>query len=139
METYSLMDDTDRTQEEEGNGPILSTVHAAKGLEFPCVFLVGLEQGLFPHERSLTEGSEDEERRLFYVAITRAKDQLVITLAAERFRFGQNERRYPSPFLEDIPDELAEKPDPGDYFPRISDEMKKRAFAEILRRLREDS
>ena len=139
METYSLMDDTDRTQEEDGDGPILSTVHAAKGLEFPCVFLVGLEQGLFPHERSLTEGGEDEERRLFYVAITRAKDQLVITLAAERFRFGQNERRYPSPFLEDIPDELAEKPEPGAYFPRLSDEMKKRAFAEILRRLREDS
>ena len=139
METYSLMDDSDRTQEEEGDGPILSTVHAAKGLEFPCVFLVGLEQGLFPHERAISEGNEDEERRLFYVAITRAKDQLVITLAAERFRFGENERRYPSPFLNDIPDELSQKPEPGAYFPRLSDETRKRAFAEILRRLREEN
>ena len=139
METYSLMDDSDRTKEEEEDGPILSTVHAAKGLEFPCVFLVGLEQGLFPHERAVSEGNEDEERRLFYVAITRAKDQLVITMAAERFRYGENERRYPSPFLNDIPDDLAEKPDPGAYFPRVSDEEKKLAFAEILRRLREEN
>ena len=139
METYSLMDDSDRTKEEEEDGPILSTVHAAKGLEFPCVFLVGLEQGLFPHERAVSEGNEDEERRLFYVAITRAKDQLVITMAAERFRYGENERRYPSPFLNDIPDDLAEKPDPGTYFPRVSDEEKKLAFAEILRRLREEN
>lgn len=138
MENYSLMDDQDRTAEAEGDGPILTTVHASKGLEFPCVFLVGMEQGLFPHERSLSEGNEEEERRLFYVAITRAKRTLVLTLTKQRFRYGQNEPRYPSPFLEAIPDELADKPAPDEFFPRLSLDDRKAAFAEILRQLQED-
>ena len=138
MENYSLMDDQDRTAEAEGDGPILTTVHASKGLEFPCVFLVGMEQGLFPHERSINEGNEEEERRLFYVAITRAKRSLILTLTKERFRYGHNEPRYPSPFLEAIPDELAEKPAPEAFFPRLSMDDRKAAFAEILRQLQED-
>lgn len=137
METFSLMDENDRTDEEDNDGPVMSTVHASKGLEFPCVFLVGMERGLFPHERALAEGSEEEERRLFYVAITRAKDQLVMTMARSRFRYGENNRCAPSPFLDDIPDDLADKPAPEDFFPKLSVEDQEAAFAEILRRLRE--
>ncbi len=137
MESYSLMDENDRTDDDDNDGPVMSTVHASKGLEWPCVFLVGMEQNLFPHERALSEGSEDEERRLFYVAITRAREQLVMTMTKERFRYGQNQRCYPSPFLNDIPDDLADKPDPQEYFPQLTLDEKRAAFAEILRRLQE--
>ena len=138
MENYSLMDDNDRTSEEVSDGPILTTVHSAKGLEFPCVFLVGMELNLFPHERSMSEGGEEEERRLFYIAITRAKEHLVLTRARQRYRYGQHEPRYPSPFLRDIPEDLAEVKESQDFFQRISVEEQKAAFAEILRKLREE-
>jgi DNA helicase-2/ATP-dependent DNA helicase PcrA len=92
----------------------LSTIHAAKGLEFPVVFIAGAEEGLIPHERSLTEaaeqddeaGSVEEERRLFYVAITRAMERLYITSCQNRRRLQSNVICSPSPFLEEIPQEL---------------------------------
>ena len=138
MESYSLMDDNDRTEDEDRDAPIMTTVHASKGLEFPCVFLVGMEHGLFPHERSLEENSGDEERRLFYVAITRAREYLFMTYCAERFKYHEYIRQRPSPFLNDLPEDYVEKPKLDEYFKTMSDEEIANAFADILKELRED-
>lgn len=86
------------------NGMTLMTLHAAKGLEFPVVFLVGLEEGIFPHSRALWEtGQLEEERRLAYVGITRAKELLYLTYAESRLLYGQRASNPPSRFLSDIP------------------------------------
>src|SRR5690606_8370423 len=83
----------------------LMTVHAAKGLEFDVVFITGLEEGLFPHENSLLESSGlEEERRLMYVAITRARERLYITLAQSRMLHGQTRYGMRSRFLDELPD-----------------------------------
>ncbi len=83
------------------------TMHAAKGLEFKVVFIVGMEEGLFPHSQSLLDRSElEEERRLCYVAITRAKDMLYLTYARRRLYFGKNTTNLPSRFISDIPEHL---------------------------------
>jgi len=85
----------------------LMTMHSAKGLEFPIVFVVGLEEGLFPHSRSIGDEAElEEERRLFYVAITRAKKQLYLTHAKRRRRQGLEATTEPSRFLPELPPEL---------------------------------
>ena len=139
MESYSLMDDNDRTDDDEDrDAPIMTTVHASKGLEFPCVFLVGMEHGLFPHERSLMENSEDEERRLFYVAITRAREYLFMTYSAERFKYHEFVRQLPSPFLRDLPDDYVEKPKLDEYFKTVSEEDMANVFADILKDLNDD-
>ena len=91
------------------NAVSLMTLHAAKGLEFPVIFLVGLEEGLFPHSRSLWNSNElEEERRLAYVGITRAKTLLFLSYATQRLFFGQNSTNPPSRFLSDIPENLIE-------------------------------
>lgn len=89
-------------------GVKLMTVHASKGLEFNTVFITGLEHGLFPHERGerLTGADAEEERRLMYVAVTRAREKLYLTYASMRTIFGMRDVRLPSEFLSDIPDEL---------------------------------
>lgn len=109
-------------QAEAGRDAVqLMTVHAAKGLEFDCVFVTGLEEGLFPHENSLYErGGVEEERRLMYVAITRARRRLVFSFAATRMLHGQVRYGLPSRFLEEIPAELIE--------PLAVGEAKGRAF-----------
>ena len=87
----------------------LMTLHSAKGLEFPVVFIVGMEEGLFPHSRSLFDTYQlEEERRLAYVGITRAKEMLYLTFADRRLFFGQRTSNPPSRFLIDIPEELLE-------------------------------
>ncbi|MFW0169818.1 DNA helicase PcrA [Rothia sp. P4278] len=87
----------------------LMTLHTAKGLEFPVVFLTGMEHGLFPHQRALTDDSEmSEERRLAYVGLTRAMERLYLTRAENRSMWGQSQFNPPSPFLEEIPEELIE-------------------------------
>jgi DNA helicase-2/ATP-dependent DNA helicase PcrA len=78
------------------------TVHASKGLEFDIVYITGLEEGLFPHEKFDEEADTEEERRLFYVALTRARKQIYLTHAATRMMYGTREITSPSPFLEDI-------------------------------------
>jgi len=96
-----LLSNTDR--EDAGNAVRLMTLHAAKGLEFRFVCLVGLEEGAFPHEGSIEEGRLEEERRLMYVGITRAKQQLLLTFAARKRRFGEIIIGEPSRFLKELP------------------------------------
>ncbi len=89
------------------DAPTLLTLHSAKGLEFPVVFITGMEEGLLPHSRSFDEPEEmAEERRLAYVGLTRAEDRLYLTYAFRRTRYGSSEATMPSRFLEDIPGEL---------------------------------
>jgi DNA helicase-2/ATP-dependent DNA helicase PcrA len=89
----------------------LMSVHAAKGLEFDVVFLTGLEQGLFPHENAIAEGRDglEEERRLMYVAVTRARQRLYLSCAQTRLLHGQTRYCVPSGFLEEIPAELLQR------------------------------
>jgi len=105
--------DTEREEEESepGNAVTLITMHSCKGLEYPHVYIVGLEDGLLPHSRSKEEGTLDEERRLFYVAITRAMQTLVISHCAGRKKYGEVSACRPSPFLRDLPPELVEHAD----------------------------
>jgi superfamily I DNA/RNA helicase len=105
--------DNDRQEEEEGpdNAVTLITMHSCKGLEFPHVYIVGLEDGLLPHSRSKDEGTLDEERRLFYVAITRAMQTLTISHCLARKKYGQPMPCHPSPFLNELPPELVERAD----------------------------
>jgi DNA helicase-2/ATP-dependent DNA helicase PcrA len=127
MEPFDLVDDEDRLllflQEvalvsdqdqivEDTDRVTLITLHAVKGLEFKVVFITGAEDGLIPHARSVTENPDalEEERRLFYVGITRAEDFLYVTHAARRSRFGYADMSTPSHFLDSIPDELRAEP-----------------------------
>ncbi len=108
LETLALVSDQD-TLPEQTDVPTLLTLHAAKGLEFPRVFIIGLDEGLLPHSRSLDEPEEmAEERRLFYVGITRAKDQVYLVRAERRSTYGSYEMSIPSRFIEDIPDDLVQ-------------------------------
>ncbi|MEA3459542.1 MAG: 3'-5' exonuclease, partial [Chloroflexota bacterium] len=108
LEEVALVSDVDNL-EEEANAPTLLTLHMAKGLEFPVVFIVGLEEGILPHIRSYDEPEEmEEERRLCYVGITRAKERLCLVHTFRRTLFGDSEVREPSRFLKDIPPHLVE-------------------------------
>jgi len=100
----SLMDILERQDEDEaGDRVALMTLHAAKGLEFPTVFLVGMEEGLLPHQSSIDEGNIEEERRLAYVGLTRAQRRLIITSASKRRRGGELVSCEPSRFLQELP------------------------------------
>lgn len=119
LETAALQSDQDELKEkDEQNAVRLMTIHAAKGLEFSYVFITGLEEGLFPHER-LDDGRTDqeEERRLFYVALTRAEKKIFLTYAHMRTIFGTQKINLPSSFLNDISKEYIESAEPagGDY------------------------
>ena len=109
LETTALVADSDQLPgENEDSGKVtMMTLHTAKGLEYPYVFLTGMEQGTFPHQRAMEDTSElAEERRLAYVGITRAKRRLYVTRAAVRAQWGQANDMMPSQFLDEIPDEL---------------------------------
>jgi len=106
LSEVSLLTDQDMDKDADGDKVTMMTVHAAKGLEFKNVFVVGLEEGLFPSFRSESEREIEEERRLFYVAITRAEESCFITYAKSRFRNGQSELTHPSRFLRDIDSDL---------------------------------
>src|SRR5206468_1755526 len=105
--------DTEREEEDENTGDAVTliTMHSCKGLEFPHVAVVGIEDGLLPHSRSKEEGTLDEERRLFYVAMTRAMQTLTLSYCRARKKYGQSLPCHPSPFLKELPAELIELAD----------------------------
>ena len=106
----SLLSDVDEEQGSRDARVLMMTLHSAKGLEFPVVTIAGLEDGLFPHSRSAEDEAElEEERRLCYVGITRAKRRLVLTSAARRRVFGEYQSTDPSRFIDEIPTELIEE------------------------------
>lgn len=110
LQQITLLTDADNTNDENSDVVKLMTIHASKGLEFPVVFNVGLEEGLFPSGLSINSREElEEERRLFYVAVTRAKSRLFITYANSRYRFGQLQQNEPSRFLEEIPEQYLDR------------------------------
>lgn len=106
----ALVSDIDQIDKEDvKDAVVLMTLHAAKGLEFPVVFLIGMEEGVFPHSRSLMEEAEmEEERRLAYVGITRAEEELYLTNAQLRTLFGRTNVNPPSRFIDEIPEDLIE-------------------------------
>lgn len=109
LEEVALMTDIDNYNE-EADTVVLMTLHSAKGLEFPVVFIPGMERGIFPGIQSLYSASEmEEERRLAYVGITRAKERLYLTHARTRMLYGSTSHNAPSPFLEEIPEGLVEE------------------------------
>jgi DNA helicase-2/ATP-dependent DNA helicase PcrA len=108
LEQVALVADTDDLDAE--NHVVLMTLHSAKGLEYPVVFLVGCEEGIFPHNRALTDPDElEEERRLAYVGLTRARERLLVSHAWHRMLFGQSQYNPPSRFLSEIPAELFDR------------------------------
>ncbi|MGI8710457.1 MAG: DNA helicase PcrA [Acidimicrobiales bacterium] len=109
LEQVSLVADVDALEASDDSSVVLMTLHSAKGLEFPAVFVVGLEDGIFPHLRSLTEPHElEEERRLAYVGITRARERLYLSHAWSRTIYGATQYNPPSRFLDEIPQRLVQ-------------------------------
>ncbi|WP_339170025.1 DNA helicase PcrA [Paenibacillus sp. FSL H7-0943] len=103
------IDSVNDDEEDRSDAVVLMTMHSAKGLEFPTVFIVGMEEGVFPHSRAFQDNDElEEERRLAYVGITRAEKQLFLSCARMRTLFGRTTANQPSRFLEEIPEELKE-------------------------------
>ncbi len=114
LEQVGLVADTDHLDSDDDSAAVLMTLHAAKGLEYPVVFLVGMEEGLFPHMRTIGEPDEiEEERRLAYVGITRARERLYVSCAWSRMLFGSTQYNPPSRFLEEIPAELIQEQGAG--------------------------
>jgi DNA helicase-2/ATP-dependent DNA helicase PcrA len=111
LEQVSLVADSDEIPDDDSQ-VVMMTLHSAKGLEFPAVFLIGLEDGIFPHLRSLGEPVElEEERRLAYVGITRARERLYLTHAWSRTIYGSTQYNPPSRFLDEIPQRLVQSID----------------------------
>lgn len=111
MQDVALLTNQDNDDEEDNDKVTLMTIHSAKGLEFPYVYVVGLEENLFPSIQSITTRADlEEERRLFYVAITRAEKQLTLSFAESRYRWGQFTITEPSRFLDEIENTLIDRP-----------------------------
>ena len=108
LDDLTLDAERENEKEEAGDAVTLITTHSCKGLEFPHVYLVGCEEGLLPHTRSMEEDTLDEERRLFYVALTRAMKTLTLTHCLSRKKYGQTVPCHPSSFLKELPSELIE-------------------------------
>ncbi|MEA2438813.1 MAG: ATP-dependent helicase UvrD/PcrA [Thermoleophilaceae bacterium] len=108
LQQIALFSEQDNLSDDEGIVTLM-TLHNAKGLEFPVVFMIGCEEGIFPHMRSIEAGDLDEERRLCYVGITRARRELYMTYARQRALFGRREWNVPSRFLDEIPESLTDR------------------------------
>jgi DNA helicase-2/ATP-dependent DNA helicase PcrA len=121
LEQVALITDIDLWQEDQDRLPMM-TVHAAKGLEFDVVFATGMEEGLFPYESHVSSGEVEEERRLFYVALTRARQKVVVSWARSRARFGEWSLSKLSRFVGEIPDSLLQR----------EDSPRRRSFADVM-------
>jgi superfamily I DNA/RNA helicase len=128
LDDLALDSDREDQEEQTGEAVTLITMHSCKGLEFPHVYIVGLEDGLLPHSRSKADGTLDEERRLFYVALTRAMLTLTLSHCAARKKFGQPVPCHPSPFLKELPADLLELADEKSTAP-VSVEAGRAGFA----------
>ena len=128
LENITLDSEREEEKENTQDAVTLITMHSCKGLEFPHVFVVGLEDGLLPHSRSKVEGTMDEERRLFYVAVTRAMQTLSISHCGGRKKYGQLLPCHPSPFLKELPGDLVEHSDAKSKTP-VAQESCKNLFA----------
>jgi DNA helicase-2/ATP-dependent DNA helicase PcrA len=106
LQEISLYSDQDAIREEDGGLVTLMTIHNAKGLEFRAVFMIGMEEGIFPHSRSIEENDIEEERRLCYVGMTRAKERLTLTHAMRRSLYGRSDMNMPSRFLDELPSDV---------------------------------
>jgi DNA helicase-2/ATP-dependent DNA helicase PcrA len=106
LQEISLYSDQDAIREEDGGLVTLLTIHNAKGLEFRAVFMIGMEEGIFPHSRSIEQNEIEEERRLCYVGMTRAKERLTLTHSLRRSLYGRTDMNMPSRFLDELPAEV---------------------------------
>jgi DNA helicase-2/ATP-dependent DNA helicase PcrA len=140
LEATETEKDQEKDQDIQKNQVTLLTLHGAKGLEYPIVFLVGFEEGFLPHRRTVEEATDfDEERRLCYVGITRARDHLFVTRAKNRIRFGKPVPRNPSRFLQEIPSDLmvrvdqSSSPDLSSQAVRTEHEVKVKNYLSDIR------
>ncbi|MCD7914512.1 MAG: UvrD-helicase domain-containing protein [Tannerellaceae bacterium] len=139
LSEVSLLTDQDNDKDEKANKVTLMTIHAAKGLEFKNVFVVGLEEDLFPSQMSKDNPRAiEEERRLFYVAITRAEENCMLTYAKNRFRNGQSNICSPSRFLRDIDPRFLSSDTPADAFETARESFRRPAFTSPMQQSRVD-
>lgn len=139
LDELSLNREREEDKKDDATGLTLITLHASKGLEFPHVFLIGAEDGLLPHERSKSEGTVDEERRLFYVGITRAMKSLTITHCRNRTKFGSAMSCRPSPFLKEIEGDTVLSESHEDIMSRpVAEEDLAASFASLRAMLAQD-
>ena len=133
LEACALLEESEREDEEENasDAVTLTTVHAAKGLEYPVVFVIAMEHGIFPHERALNEGGADEEKRLFYVAVTRAKEELYLLRTRMRMVRGVMHPSRPSAFLGMIDGKYATTQSPEDVLKTVDADTLAAKFAEL--------
>ena len=121
LDTVALFSDLDEADSDD-NSVSLMTMHSAKGLEFPAVYVVGMEEGIFPGGRAAAESEEmEEERRLCYVAMTRARDRLTMTTARQRMLYGRTSNNTPSRFLKEVPEENSDWLSRADQYSRRSE------------------
>ena len=134
LDLSALQSDKDDDIEKQ-KGVCMITLHASKGLEFPIVYLVGLENGIMPHKRSMEEGTTDEERRLFYVGITRAQDEFTMTYCAWRSKYGEKASCEPSSFLKELDFSNIEELDYDDIMGAEATEEETESFFDGLKSL----
>ncbi len=129
LERVSFLSEGDSNSDNNANKISIMTLHSAKGLEFSYVFIVGMSEGIFPNQRSVEEMGEDEERRLCYVGITRAKQELTFTMAKFRNRYGEKVKQYPSSFLLSIDPKLFSVPIIGEPTKEVKEEKSRESRA----------
>ncbi|MBU8901317.1 MAG: UvrD-helicase domain-containing protein [Victivallales bacterium] len=134
LESYALMEENDKVEEasENSSAVTLTTIHAAKGLEYPYILQMAMESNIFPHHRSITEGTLDEELRLFYVSLTRAKEQLVISYSISRMDKGVERNQFPSEFIKYLPEDIVDVSTPEDLIKTMGKDDMNKSFAGIM-------
>ena len=134
LESYALMEENDKVEEasENSSAVTLTTIHAAKGLEYPYILQMAMESNIFPHQRSIMEGTLDEELRLFYVSLTRAKEQLVISYSISRMDKGVERNQFPSEFIKYLPEDIVDVSTPEDLIKTMGKDDMNKGFADIM-------